>query len=72
MTESQRAASVGSTGGLPGANAAPRTAELAADELDDTVATGASFEDSPPDDSEPVDDAEAIRIARNGGYLEED
>ena len=38
MTENpERASTVGATGGLPGANADPRTAEVAADELASTL-----------------------------------
>jgi hypothetical protein len=36
----ERAHSVGATGGLPGANADPRTAELAPNEIESTVAAG--------------------------------
>jgi len=35
----ERAHSVGATGGLPGANADPRTAELAPEEIESTVAS---------------------------------
>ena len=41
MTDHPHATSVGQTGGLPGANADPATAELSADELADTVNSGA-------------------------------
>ena len=71
MTDEQRAHSVGATGGLPGANAAPATSEVPADDLDDTVATGAAFESTEEADEGPIDDAEAVRRARVGGYLEE-
>jgi hypothetical protein len=40
MSEPQRAPSVGATGGLPGANAAPAASEPTADELADTLSTG--------------------------------
>lgn len=59
MTEQQRATSLGETGGLPGRNAVPEAAEVTADELKDTVATGdvavvpddAGGQESPDDDS---------------------
>jgi hypothetical protein len=72
MSNAHQAPSVGVTGGLPGYNAAPETTEIPADDLDDTVSTGAAFESVPETDDDPVDDEEAVRIARNGGYLEEE
>jgi hypothetical protein len=49
MTEQQREHSVGATGGLPGANAAPQNSELSDDERDETVSAG--------DVAPPADDA---------------
>jgi len=43
----ERATSVGQTGGLPGANADPRTAEMDDLELQDTVAGDGSDDDVP-------------------------
>jgi hypothetical protein len=40
MSEPHRATSLGQTGGLPGANAAPQAAEATPDDVKDTVATG--------------------------------
>jgi hypothetical protein len=40
MSEPERAPSVGATGGLPGANAAPAASEPTTDELADTLSTG--------------------------------
>jgi hypothetical protein len=45
----ERAQTVGATGGLPGANADPRTAELAPDEIESTVAAGDMPGDAAPD-----------------------
>jgi hypothetical protein len=39
-THDATAPSVGATGGLPGANAAPRTAQVTPDEIESTVARG--------------------------------
>jgi hypothetical protein len=38
MTEHQHETSIGATGGLPGANAAPENSELTDDQLADSVA----------------------------------
>ncbi len=57
MTDPQRAASLGATGGLPGANAVPEASELTARELADTVATGDVTTD--PVDPETGRDVEA-------------
>jgi hypothetical protein len=40
VPDDERAHGVGATGGLPGANADPRTAELAPEEIESTVAAG--------------------------------
>ena len=45
----ERASSVGATGGLPGANADPRAAELAPNEIESTVAAGDMPGDAAPD-----------------------
>lgn len=45
---------VGKTGGLPGANADPRTAEITDDERDETVAMS---DVAPPDDATPREPA---------------
>jgi hypothetical protein len=57
----ERATSVGATGGLPGANADPRTAELAPQEIESTVAAG----DAPG--SAAPDPADALGGAGGGG-----
>src|SRR5919199_2308529 len=49
VPDDQRAQSVGATGGLPGANADPRTAELAPEEIESTVAAGDMPGDAAPD-----------------------
>lgn len=49
----ERADSVGATGGLPGANADPRTAEVAPEDLQSTVA-GGDPPGSVPDPAEEV------------------
>jgi hypothetical protein len=51
----ERAHSVGATGGLPGANADPRTAEIAPEEIESTVAAG-DPPGSVPDPAEEVAD----------------
>jgi hypothetical protein len=51
----ERAQSVGATGGLPGANADPRTAEMAPEEIESTVAAG-DAPGSVPDPAEEVAD----------------
>ena len=60
----ERASSVGATGGLPGANADPRTAELAPQEIESTVAAGDAPGDSVPDPAES--------LARREGDLDAD
>jgi hypothetical protein len=64
----ERAQSVGATGGLPGANADPRTAELAPNEIESTVAAGDMPGDAAPDPADtlggaatgdPADDLDA-------------
>jgi hypothetical protein len=51
----ERANSVGATGGLPGANADPRTAEVAPEDIESTVAAG-DPPGSVPDPAEEVID----------------
>jgi hypothetical protein len=51
----ERAHSVGTTGGLPGANADPRTAEMAPEDLESTVAAG-DAPGSVPDPAEEIVD----------------
>jgi hypothetical protein len=48
----ERAHSVGTTGGLPGANADPRTAEMAPEDIASTVAAG----DPPGSVPDPADE----------------
>jgi hypothetical protein len=50
----ERAQSVGATGGLPGANADPRTAELAPNEIESTVAAGDMPGDAAPDPADAL------------------
>ena len=50
----ERAQSVGATGGLPGANADPRTAELAPNEIESTVAAGDMPGDAAPDPADEL------------------
>jgi len=57
VPDDERATSVGATGGLPGANADPRTAEMAPEELESTVAAGDMPGDAAPDPSAELDDA---------------
>jgi hypothetical protein len=54
-----RASSVGATGGLPGANADPRTAELAPSEIESTVAAGAVPGGTVPDPADALGDVGA-------------
>jgi hypothetical protein len=66
MSEAQRAPSVGATGGLPGANAAPAASEPTNDELADTVGTGGATTPVDPGtgwDVDQVVDAEAALAA---------
>jgi hypothetical protein len=51
----ERAHSIGATGGLPGANADPRTAETAPEDIESTVAAG-DPPGSVPDPAEEVAD----------------
>jgi hypothetical protein len=53
----ERAHTVGATGGLPGANADPRTAEMAPEDIDSTVAAG-DPPGSVPDPAEEIVDLE--------------
>jgi hypothetical protein len=66
----ERASSVGATGGLPGANADPRTAELAPQEIESTVAAGDAPGDSVPDPAEDLDadggEADAVAQTQAG------
>ena len=55
----ERAQSVGATGGLPGANADPRTAELAPEEIESTVAAGDMPGDAAPDPADEFGGAAA-------------
>jgi hypothetical protein len=68
-----RAHGIGATGGLPGANADPRTAELAPDEIESTVAGGDMPGDAAPD---PADElagtAEGEDLRRREGDLDAD
>jgi hypothetical protein len=50
----ERAQSVGATGGLSGANADPRTAELAPEEIESTVAAGDMRGDAAPDPADEL------------------
>jgi hypothetical protein len=52
----ERAQSVGATGGLPGANADPRTAEVAPEEIESTVAAGDLPGDAAPDPADELAD----------------
>ncbi len=62
MSQTERATSLGATGGLPGANAVPEASELTADELDDTVATG----DVATTPTDPASDTDADDTVDNG------
>ena len=64
-------AQCGPTGGLPGANADPRTAEVAPEEIESTVAAGDMPGDAAPDpfdelrdDDDALTDDEARRPSR--------
>ena len=52
----ERAHGVGATGGLPGANADPRTAELTPNEIESTVAAGDMPGDAAPDPADELGD----------------
>lgn len=54
VPDDQRAHSVGATGGLPGANADPRTAEMAPEEIESTVAAGDMPGDAAPDPADEL------------------
>src|ERR687885_1653641 len=54
VPDDQRAQSVGATGGLPGANADPRTAEMAPEEIESTVAAGDMPGDAAPDPADEL------------------
>jgi hypothetical protein len=54
----ERAHSVGATGGLPGANADPRNAELAPEEIESTVAASDFPGDAAPDPADELADHE--------------
>ena len=74
----ERAHSVGATGGLPGANADPRTAELAPSEIESTVAAGDMPGDAAPDPADVLGGAgtgestEGGDLARREGDLDAD
>ena len=73
----ERASSVGATGGLPGANADPRTAELAPEELESTVAAGDMPGDAAPDPADQLGGAadgaeEGENLRRREGDLDAD
>ena len=72
----ERAQSVGATGGLPGANADPRTAELAPDEIESTVAAGDMPGDAAPDPADELggaaDSEEGENLRRREGDLDAD
>ena len=55
----ERANTVGATGGLPGANADPRAAELAPNEIESTVAAGDMPGDAAPDPADELGGAAA-------------
>jgi hypothetical protein len=54
----ERAHGVGTTGGLPGANADPRTAELAAEEIESTVAGSDGPGEAAPDPADELADGD--------------
>ena len=72
----ERAQSVGATGGLPGANADPRTAELAPSEIESTVAAGDMPGDAAPDPADELGGAgasgEGDDLRRREGDLDAD
>jgi hypothetical protein len=68
----ERAQSVGATGGLPGANADPRTAELAPEEIESTVAAGDMPGDAAPDPADELGGAEGEQLGRREGDLDAD
>jgi hypothetical protein len=55
----ERAHGVGATGGLPGANADPRTAELAPEEIESTVAAADFPGDAVADPADELADRDA-------------
>jgi hypothetical protein len=55
----ERAHNVGATGGLPGANADPRTAELAPEEIESTVAAADLPGNAAPDPADEVADRDS-------------
>jgi hypothetical protein len=60
VPDDERAQSVGATGGLPGANADPRTAEVAPEEIESTVAGGDMPGDAAPDPFDELRDDDAL------------
>jgi hypothetical protein len=62
----ERASSVGATGGLPGANADPRTAEMAPQEIESTVAAGDMPGDAAPDPADELGDVGGDLTRREG------
>jgi hypothetical protein len=65
----ERASSVGATGGLPGANADPRTAEMAPQEIESTVAAGDMPGDAAPDPADEFGDVGSDAASEQGGDL---
>ena len=53
VPDDERASGKGATGGLPGANADPRTAEMAPEEIESTVAA-ADFPGAAPDPADEL------------------
>jgi hypothetical protein len=70
----ERAHGVGATGGLPGANADPRTAELAPNEIESTVAAGDAPGDAAPDPADELgpETAQGEDLRRPEGDLDAD
>jgi hypothetical protein len=60
VPDDERATSVGATGGLPGANADPRTAQVAPEEIESTVAGGDMPGDAAPDPFDELRDDDAL------------
>jgi hypothetical protein len=60
VPDDERARSVGATGGLPGANADPRTAEVAPEEIESTVAGGDMPGDAAPDPFDELRDDDGL------------
>ena len=60
VPEEERAHTVGATGGLPGANADPRTAEMPPEDIASTVAAGDAPGDASPDPADAYRDDDAL------------